>query len=78
MSLTSALDCASGQPGNELPLEDHEYDEGRNSDDYHICEKQIPLRAELTDKAEQCQLRRNILRAGKKIERPREIVKDGN
>src|SRR6266508_4114710 len=67
------LDCAGRHPGNDLPLEEHEHDQGRNRDDHHVREEQVPLRAELADEAEQRQLRGDVLCAGQKVERSGKI-----
>jgi hypothetical protein len=47
------LDRASRHLRNELPLEEHEHNEGWNHDDDHIREEQVPLSAELAYKAVQ-------------------------
>ena len=39
------LTAPDGQPGDDLPLEEQEHDEGQDRDDEHIGEEQVPLRS---------------------------------
>jgi hypothetical protein len=64
----SGFDRASCHSRNDLPLEEYEHDEERNSDDDHIREEQVPLRAELAHEAVQRQLHGDVLRAGEEVE----------
>ena len=75
---SSAFDRATCRPGNDLPLEEHEHDEGRNSDDDHIGKEQVPLRTELAHEAVQSELGSDILRTGEEVERSGEVIVDGH